>query len=271
MPIKEALQLFFEKNLSRSKEQVFESLNSIAVQKLDEKKKNIAESLLVSEEKKEDEDDEEEEDDDDVNEEQIDELSRQTAVKAHNKAHKEMKQSVKNANKNSTAGKEDKFKKHAAKATKRNRQANKFFSYAKKKVDEDDVNEEQIDELSKKVLGSYIVKAGKDKQDLSHKTRDAYEKGERVTHSKGSRNHVKMGNRNQGIQRAVKKITKEEQIDEISTKKASAYQDKAIRQQYDSKLSPEKRSKRAKGAIRAQDKMDARFHPLSPARVKTRD
>lgn len=78
---------------------------------------------------------------------------------------------------------------------------------------------EQIDELSKKTLGSYINKA------RSQESLGWYNQGNRSADSKDIRTIVK---RNVGIQKAVDKLAKEEvQIDEISAETKASYMKKA--------------------------------------------
>jgi hypothetical protein len=85
---------------------------------------------------------------------------------------------------------------------------------------------EQIDELSKKTLGSYVKKASDTLGHSGIKAQSAFEKGD----ADGSFNTLKkMVNRNKGIGRAVDKLTKEEveQIDELSNKTLGSYVKKA--------------------------------------------
>ena len=92
---------------------------------------------------------------------------------------------------------------------------------------------EQVDELDKKTLGSYIKKAGPDavKQtaqakrhsdagDMADKDRDMYK-----AYGKSQRSMDKAKNRQAGIGKAVDKLTKEEveQVDELSKKTLGAY------------------------------------------------
>lgn len=90
-------------------------------------------------------------------------------------------------------------------------------------------DEEQIDELSKKTLGSYINKSANDaaKGTIDYATHGANPKG-----YKGFSKSLK---RLKGIQKATDKLTKEdvedeEQIDEISYKKATEYRSAAMDQ-----------------------------------------
>ena len=74
---------------------------------------------------------------------------------------------------------------------------------------------EQIDELAKSTLGSYIKKAAKDQSSDAYdhgeeENRRYYEGGDSESDSDSADRERRMANREKGIGRAVKKITKEE-------------------------------------------------------------
>lgn len=73
--------------------------------------------------------------------------------------------------------------------------------------------QEQLDELSKKTLGSYVKKAANDKADTAfHRGYSAYNNSNHKPYSEPKVNKVHAGqeNRNKGIKRAVDRLTKEE-------------------------------------------------------------
>jgi hypothetical protein len=103
---------------------------------------------------------------------------------------------------------------------------------------------EQIDELSKKTLGSYIKKASHDVATKSaatgryaeraNKVKDETKKGDYSNYQQGKKDDAtadkmfgKSWKRRQGIAKATDKLTKEETINEISDKVKAAYARKA--------------------------------------------
>jgi hypothetical protein len=87
---------------------------------------------------------------------------------------------------------------------------------------------EQLDEISKKVLGSYVKKASSDLASSIHGERDAEENDDEDERKSMAKRAEK---RMSGLEKAGKKIAKEEveQIDEISAKTKLSYIDKASR------------------------------------------
>lgn len=103
---------------------------------------------------------------------------------------------------------------------------------------------EQIDELSKKTLGSYVKKASHDVATKSaatgryaeraNKVKDEMKKGDYSNYQQGKKDDAtadkmfgKSWKRRQGIAKATDKLTKEETINEISAKVKAAYARKA--------------------------------------------
>jgi len=81
--------------------------------------------------------------------------------------------------------------------------------------EESETEMEQIDELAKSTLGSYIKKAAKDQSSDAYdhgeeENRRYYEGGDSESDSDSADRERRMANREKGIGRAVKKITKEE-------------------------------------------------------------
>lgn len=74
----------------------------------------------------------------------------------------------------------------------------------KAKMEEVEVKEEQIDELSKKTLGNYVKAAAKDAEEAG---RDQEYHGHKNDYERGKK-------RQKGIEKAVNRLTKEEHIDE---------------------------------------------------------
>jgi len=106
------------------------------------------------------------------------------------------------------------------------------------------MEEEALDELSKKTLGSYVKKASHDVATKSaatgryaeraNKVKDETKKGDYSNYQQGKKDDAtadkmfgKSWKRRQGIAKAVDKMTKEETIDEISDKVKAAYARKA--------------------------------------------
>lgn len=90
-------------------------------------------------------------------------------------------------------------------------------------AEESEIDEETLDEISKKTLGSYIKKAKNDHSDLKTYADNM------VTPEFVKKAKRKMNNRSSGIDKAVDKLTKEEveNLDEISKKTLSSYISKA--------------------------------------------
>jgi hypothetical protein len=89
---------------------------------------------------------------------------------------------------------------------------------------------EQIDELAKSTLGSYIKKAAKDQSSDAYdhgeeENRRYYEGGDSESDSDSADRERRMANREKGIGRAVKKITKEE-IETIEERSLTASESK---------------------------------------------
>jgi hypothetical protein len=118
---------------------------------------------------------------------------------------------------------------------------------------------EQIDEISKDTLGSYVTKASYDV------AKHAARFGEQDPKKNPVASFVKAHQRLAGIKKAADKLTKEEveQIDEVSKGKLKSYMDAArkdMRNRYynDSDESDKKFSNRSKGIEKALDKRDAK-------------
>ena len=96
-------------------------------------------------------------------------------------------------------------------------------------TEEVDLDEEQLDELSKKTLGSYTKKAAK-----SAAVSGAKMVGDRLDGSDSQDGLVTMIKRFKGINRAVNRLTKEEvdldeeQLDELSKGTLDSYRDAAV-------------------------------------------
>lgn len=125
----------------------------------------------------------------------------------------------------------------------------------RKKLGVNRLEEEQLDELSKKTLGSYINKAAEriGTQGVTAGLKIAADE-------KSQKNFKSMGKRQKGVERAVKKLTKEEaeQIDELSSKKLIDYTAKASDARGHRKLSTAKLDKRYKGMALAHEKIRGR-------------
>jgi hypothetical protein len=95
---------------------------------------------------------------------------------------------------------------------------------------------QQIDELSKKTLGSYIKKAANDKADVAyHRGYDNYDQKPDWTPMK-AKVHYGQQNRNRGIKRAVARLVRQEevqQIDELSRRTLGNYIKKAANDKAD--------------------------------------
>lgn len=136
---------------------------------------------------------------------------------------------------------------------------------------------EQIDELSKKTLGSYVKKASTDQylkgQAVQYHTNKAqtadgvFAKQSKEKHYDAADKALKKAsNRDTGIGRAVDRLTKEEveQIDEISNDLKAKYLDKAVQQRYDRFVTPRNTSapklkgKAKKDADAAREKANAK-------------
>ena len=117
---------------------------------------------------------------------------------------------------------------------------------------------EQIDEISKKKLGNYIVAAGKDNENSME---GYYNRGAKLGPTA-----IKMAKRDRGVKKAVERLTKEEvePIDEISSEKAKRYLAKA-EPDYD-----DVKHKNTKGNPTLGDKLRAkkRFNGIQNAAMK---
>jgi hypothetical protein len=113
---------------------------------------------------------------------------------------------------------------------------------------------EELDELSKATLGSYINKAQGKQVDAGYKFAKSYGKDDK----KENDAIRSVGNKSVGISRAVKKLTKEEteELDELSSATLSSYADKARPQSYTSSGNTiKKRFNRIDGGVLAHAKM----------------
>jgi molybdopterin biosynthesis enzyme MoaB len=99
----------------------------------------------------------------------------------------------------------------------------------KSKNEEVELEEEQLDELSKDTLKSYVKKAA---TGLKSASRHAFDAGRTMAtdDEQSGKSFNKALNRGKGVVKAVDKLTKEEveQIDELSKTKLKAYVDKAV-------------------------------------------
>lgn len=125
---------------------------------------------------------------------------------------------------------------------------------------------EQIDEISKKTLSSYVkkAKASANAHDHMENMHRAVAKDREDEHNEQALKHMwKAENRRQNVEKAEKKLAKEdvEQIDEISMKLADSYLKKAVDK--DSNLKPE----RVAGSTLIAQKENKRKGSPSPARV----
>lgn len=126
---------------------------------------------------------------------------------------------------------------------------------------------EQIAELSKKTTGSYLRKATIDYG--RRVRRDAL--GHAVGGDTDVKNFVKMGDRAQGISRAIKKLTKEEvkQVNELSTDKLTNYAKaaNASRASLNKKWDQGKASWRDKEKVMNREKGEDRAHKIVDRRA----
>lgn len=102
--------------------------------------------------------------------------------------------------------------------------------WAEKRQKEREAKKENLDEISKEKLGRYINNAAADWAERERDYgKDVGENPDHISHGKDDR---KRWNREAGIAKAVKRLTKEEtQLDEISLKKKIKYAVKAAGQQ----------------------------------------
>lgn len=130
---------------------------------------------------------------------------------------------------------------------------------------------DQIDELSRTTLGSYAKKAMKDAPEkdrmgkaFSDLAGDEARRGDREGAShfgkKAATAYTKAANRRAGMEKAIDKMAKEEveQVNEISTKLALDYTDKASDARGHRNLSTQKLDKRYKSMALAHEKIRAR-------------
>ncbi len=174
---------------------------------------------------------------------------------------------------------------------------------AKKVVDQDvkvktrNVNEEEINELSTKTLGRYIGKAHVDHELQTRKTNGFADTAKHYAHSGGSaddkdwarkgfvKHDTKRYNRDKGIKLAAKKLSEEENINELSQNLLHRYTTRASgehtmakvgeRGSYNNPAAEKYWSgiarKRKAGVAQAIDKMDAHFdRNENPVKVKSR-
>lgn len=185
-----------------------------------------------------DEDLEDEEFEDEIDEETLDELSKKTLASYLDKSTTRLAGNAYDAGQGPNFAVHPKDREKVGKDVRR-----KMFNtmkgvqtIAKRMANEDvdyELDEEQLDELSKKTLGSYIKKASNDKADAAFDFGKRYHSGDT---EKSERTEVK---RQKGIARAVNKLTKEnaelmglelseEELDELSKKTLGSYINKAI-------------------------------------------
>ena len=138
---------------------------------------------------------------------------------------------------------------------------------AKRKKMKEEV--EQIDELKKKTMGSYIAKASKDLADRRFDQGDS-EKRKYEPDEEDEKEDKKLDKREEGIARAAKKMAKEETINELESRTMLNYIDKAS----DSASKELKKAKKAekkgklKKATKARLKMDSRERGIEMAKDK---
>jgi hypothetical protein len=139
---------------------------------------------------------------------------------------------------------------------------------------------EQIDELSKATLGSYVKKAKKELSSSDYhigRAVGAREVGANFSKSPEQKLAAKAVERSlaakskkryHGIDKAVDKLTKEEaeQIDEISAKTIDRYREQSHRKEYPGPKGSKKYEKRARGSIMAFNKLTGRAKV--PARME---
>jgi hypothetical protein len=187
MPIKEALDLFFEKNLSESRDEIFNELNELAVKRLDEQKRNIAESMFISEAKDEEDEEDDDDEDDEDDEDEVNEARRKKAPKWKEDPFKVNREAMRKADEGKPRYKKD--------GTLRKRQP----------AGVDIREEEQIDELSTKTLKSYMKKSAAD--DSFEKAHNARFDGDKEAQAKYSK---KANKRLAGYKKAKTKVARRE-------------------------------------------------------------
>lgn len=115
--------------------------------------------------------------------------------------------------------------------------------------------EENLNELSKRVLRSYKRKATPELHDLDRKASDAYNTGQ---FKKGFDINIKANKRSRGISKAIKNLNnrkgkiEEENLNELSAQTLDNYKDKVAKQVHLGRGSP----KRAAGSRLASNKLD---------------
>ena len=113
-----------------------------------------------------------------------------------------------------------------------------FFYDIKKKLDllvesthvEESCNTEQLDELGKGTLGSYIKKAAGDVDDTGYaQAHDIHRLKAQPSHAQyvRDRHQSRLDKRHKGIERATDRLTKEDQLDELSKDTLDSYHDKS--------------------------------------------
>lgn len=126
-----------------------------------------------------------------------------------------------------------------------------------RKEESEENTEEQIDELSKKTLGSYVKKASDDMSMSAYSAGARAGAGEDGTKSADRDRAVK---RLRGVKKATDKLTKEEieQVDEISKKTLGSYVNKAVGQVQRSSFlaAKDKPEKSAKHGMDAYKRME---------------
>lgn len=171
-------------------------------------------------------------------------------------------------------------KKHASKLGKRISGITSASGRLADKANADQYEEvQQMDELSRKTLGSYVKKASTDQylkgQAVQYHTNRAntaqgadaaFTKATRKKHNDAAGEALrKASNRDTGIGRAINRLTKEEveQIDELSDKKLDAYRQKAFADQPSGNDGSDKYRKRKFGRDLAFDKQTGRAKVLA--------
>ena len=228
MSVKDILVTAFEKDAS-SFETAFSSVMREKVATAVENRFFAAEEYELDESKYEDDEDEDEEDDEEA---ELNEVSADTLASYMSKANVSRAKAMCSMRK--TAGGMD-FALHKKRLDKRDAGIKTAVSKYHKKLNDNKINAneevEELDELSKKTLGSYTKAAA---NDIGHLQRDITN---REPGYKGLQ--AKRNNRRDGIERAVDRLTKEEaKLDEsrqllAARKSAERAADQKVRVQKD--------------------------------------
>jgi hypothetical protein len=134
------------------------------------------------------------------------------------------------------------------------------------KANKQDVGEEveQVDELKKSTLGSYIKKAARDKSDIDSSIGDD-DQWDNMSDKEQEKSLRQSRTRKKGIDKATNKLTKEEveQVNELKSSTLMSYLQKVSDQSQKHKMDPtkrsaEKRNKSVTGFSRAFNKLETR-------------